>query len=68
MNREEEWPDCSWESHQRRKILRGLTLTAAERLRWLEETMDTMRAWQGLARNGRPVQPRTDRKPLGEDA
>jgi hypothetical protein len=28
----------------------GLRLTPAERLRWLEETMETLRRWQGRAR------------------
>jgi hypothetical protein len=32
--------------------LAGLRMTYAERLRWLEETMETLRRWQGLARLG----------------
>lgn len=30
--------------------LAGLRMTPAERLRWLEETMETLRRWQGRAR------------------
>jgi hypothetical protein len=34
----------------------GLRLTPAERLRWLEETVDEMRRLQGLARQGRTIE------------
>jgi hypothetical protein len=40
----------------RHHIRRGLQLTPAERLRWLEETVDEMRRLQGLARFGRPIE------------
>jgi len=40
---------------RRHHIRRGLRLTPAERLRWLEETVDEMRQLQGLARFGRTV-------------
>jgi hypothetical protein len=41
---------------RRHHIRRGLRLTPAERLRWLEETVDEMRRFQGLARLGRPIE------------
>jgi hypothetical protein len=41
---------------RRQHIRHGLRLTPAERLRWLEETVDEMRRLQGLARFGRPVE------------
>ncbi len=41
---------------RRHHIRRGLQLTPAERLRWLEETVDEMRRLQGLARFGRPTE------------
>jgi hypothetical protein len=40
---------------RRHHIRQGLLLTPAERLRWLEETVDEMRRLQGLARLGRPI-------------
>lgn len=33
----------------------GLEMTPAQRLRWLEETMEEMRRLQGLARLDRPL-------------
>jgi hypothetical protein len=33
----------------------GLRLTPAERLRWLEETMEALRRWQGRARQNAPA-------------
>jgi hypothetical protein len=44
------FPDTSWEEHRRRRALQGLEFTPAERLRWLESTMTTMRTWLGRAR------------------
>jgi hypothetical protein len=41
---------------RRHHIRQGLKLTPAERLRWLEETVDEMRRLQGLARFGRPIE------------
>lgn len=41
---------------RRQHLRRGLRLTPAERLRWLEETVDEMRRLQGLARLGRTVE------------
>ena len=40
----------SFAEHRRAQLRRNLRLSYAERLRWLEETMETFRAWQGLAR------------------
>ena len=47
--------DRGWDGHRRRQATLGLALTPAERLRWLEETMETLRRWQGRAREGRPI-------------
>ena len=41
-----EW---SFEDHRRRQTRRGLEMTPAERLRWLEETMEELREIQGRA-------------------
>lgn len=41
---------------RRHHLRRGLRLTPAERLRWLEETVDEMRRLQGLARSGRKIE------------
>ena len=49
--------DRGWEGHARRQAAIGLELTPAQRLRWLEETMATMRRWLGRARQGRPIEP-----------
>jgi hypothetical protein len=43
-----------YDGHRREQARMGLRLTPAQRLRWLEETMDSMRRWRGLARPGRP--------------
>ena len=40
----------SFAEHRRAQLRRNLRLSYAERLRWLEETMDAFRKWQGLAR------------------
>lgn len=40
---------------RRHHIRSGLRLTPAERLKWLEETVDEMRRLQGRARLGRVV-------------
>ncbi|HEX9241302.1 MAG TPA: hypothetical protein VF875_02555 [Anaeromyxobacter sp.] len=39
-----------FEGHRRAQAGAGLRLTPAERLRWLEETMDALRRWRGRAR------------------
>lgn len=41
----------SWEANRRRQIRRGLELTPAERLRWLETTLTEARQLLGRARN-----------------
>jgi len=41
--------DRGWDGHARRQARRGLAMTPAERLRWLEETMEAMRRIQGRA-------------------
>jgi len=41
--------DRGWDGHARRQARRGLAMTPAERLRWLEETMEAMRRLQGRA-------------------
>jgi hypothetical protein len=43
------WPR-GFASHRRAQAGLGLAMTPAERLRWLEETMATLRRWQGRAR------------------
>ncbi len=45
-----------FEGTRRHHIRLGLRLTPAERLRWLEETVDEMRRLQGLARQGQKVE------------
>ena len=43
----------TWEENRRRQALVGLSMTPAERLRWLEETMEFLRSICGLARIAR---------------
>jgi len=50
--------DWSFEGHRRRQARLGLGLSPAERLRWLEESMEEFRKLVGRARQGRPVSPR----------
>ena len=52
--------DRGFEGHSRRQARLGLKLTPAERLRWLEQTMDELRGLLGRARQGRPNKPKTD--------
>ena len=52
--------DRSFEGHSRRQARLGLTLTPAERLRWLEQTMEELRGLVGRARQGRPNKPKPD--------
>ena len=49
--------DWSFEEHRRRQARLGLGLSPAERLRWLEESMEDLRKLVGRARRGRPVTP-----------
>ena len=52
-SKEDSW---DFEGTRRHHIRLGLRLTPAERLRWLEETVDEMRLLQGLARQGQKVE------------
>jgi hypothetical protein len=47
--------DWDFEGHRRRQARVGLGLSPAERLRWLEESMEELRKLVGRARQGRPV-------------
>ena len=40
----------SFAEHRKVQLRRNLRLSYAERLLWLEETMETFRQWKGLAR------------------
>ena len=53
--------DRSWEEHRRRQARLGLQLPPAQRLKWLEETMEELRRLLGRARRGRPVSQPTNR-------
>jgi hypothetical protein len=44
-----------FDGHRRAQAGIGLSMTPAERLRWLEETMATMRRWVGRARQAPPA-------------
>ncbi len=48
--------DRGFDGHRRRQVRLGLQLSPAERLRWLEETVDELRRLLGRARRGRPGQ------------
>ena len=52
-----EQKEITWdfEGTRRHHIRLGLQMTPAERLRWLEETVDEMQQLQGLARQGRTI-------------
>jgi len=52
--------DRGFEGHSRRQARLGLKLTPAERLRWLEQTMEELRGLLGRARQGHPNKPKTD--------
>jgi len=52
--------DAGFAGHARRQARIGLDLSPAERLTWLEETMDQLRGLLGRARHGRPVEPKGD--------
>ncbi len=44
-------PETSWGDVDRQHLIRiGLDMTPAERLRWLEDTVEELRPWVGLAR------------------
>ena len=52
--------DRGFEGHSRRQARLGLKLTPAERLRWLEQTMEELRGLLGRARQGRPNKAKPD--------
>jgi hypothetical protein len=47
--------DDGFKGHRRRQARLGLLLTPAQRLRWLEETMEELRRYVGRAREGKPT-------------
>lgn len=47
----------TFEAARARQLRMGLQMTPAERLRWLEETVEELRPWVGRARQGRPMNP-----------
>ena len=47
-----------YDGHRQAQAGVGLTMTPAERLRWLQETMETLRRWQGRARTGEALSTR----------
>ena len=49
--------DWTFEAHRRRQARVGLGLSQAERLRWLEQSMEELRKLAGRARLGRPITP-----------
>jgi hypothetical protein len=49
-------PTWDFEGTRRQHLLRGLRMTPAERLQWLEETVDEMRRLQGLAVGVGPIE------------
>lgn len=51
-----------WDGHRRAQAGIGLGMTPAERMRWLQETMETLRRWQGIARAS-PAAPARPGKP-----
>ena len=58
-------------AHERRQARLGLELTPAERLRWLEETMDELRGLVGRARrprSAREEEPPAETTRSGEDS
>lgn len=57
MNPHDAKPARALDEHRRAQIRRGLLLSPAERLRWLEETMATLRRWVGRARDAQLSEP-----------
>jgi hypothetical protein len=47
----------TFEANRELQIRMGLRMTPAERLRWLEETVEELLPWVGRAAMGRPVGP-----------
>ena len=52
--------DRGFDGHWRRQVRLGLTLTPAQRLRWLERTMEELRPLVGRARFAKPSSARED--------
>ncbi|KAB2960203.1 MAG: hypothetical protein F9K13_06530 [Candidatus Methylomirabilis oxygeniifera] len=50
-------PDWDFKGHRRRQARLGLQLSPAQRLRWLEDSMEALRKLVGRARQGRPLAP-----------
>jgi hypothetical protein len=46
--------DRGFDGHWRRQVRLGLALTPAQRLRWLEQTMEEIRPLVGRARHAKP--------------
>ncbi len=46
--------DRGFDGHWRRQVRLGLALTPAQRLRWLEQTMEELRPLVGRARFSKP--------------
>ncbi len=57
LSKRVEDPDWDFEGHRRRQARLGLGLSPAERLRWLEQSMEDLRKLVGRARQGRPITP-----------
>ena len=47
--------DRGFDGHWRRQVRRGLELTPAQRLRWLEQAMQELRPLVGRARRAKPI-------------
>ena len=47
--------DRGYDGHRRRQVRLGLALTPAQRLRWLEQTMEELRPLVGRARLAKPA-------------
>lgn len=47
-----------FDGHRRAQVRLGLRLTPAARLRWLEETMQTLERWRGRARRPEGSRPK----------
>jgi hypothetical protein len=47
--------ELGFDGHRRAQILRGLELSPAERLRWLEQTTRFMRRWQQRSQTRTPA-------------
>lgn len=52
--------DRGFEGHRHRQARLGLRLSPAERLRWLEQTMDELRGLVGRTRQGQPLKRKSE--------